>query len=73
MAKKRAISFSRRMPDNITEELVVVLSSRASFEFKPCSTSSCLIFGNEMLPVEAKRCCVYVPMKSFRVLSARVP
>jgi hypothetical protein len=35
MAKKRAISFSRRMPDNITEELVVVLSSRASFEFKP--------------------------------------
>ena len=35
MAKKRAISFSRRMPDNITEELVVVLSSKASFEFKP--------------------------------------
>ena len=23
------------MPDNVTEELVVVLSSRASFEFKP--------------------------------------
>jgi hypothetical protein len=35
MAKKRAISFTRRMPDNITEELVVVLSSKASFEFKP--------------------------------------
>src|SRR2546421_4786252 len=27
--------FSRRAPDNITEELVAVLSSRASFEFKP--------------------------------------
>jgi regulator of RNase E activity RraA len=35
MAKKRGISFTRRMPDNITEELVVVLSSTASFEFKP--------------------------------------
>jgi regulator of RNase E activity RraA len=35
MAKKRAISFTRRMPDNITEELLVVLSSKASFEFKP--------------------------------------
>jgi hypothetical protein len=35
MAKKRGISFTRRMPDNITEELIAVLSSRASFEFKP--------------------------------------
>jgi hypothetical protein len=35
MSKKRGISFTRRMPDNITEELVVVLSSRASCEFKP--------------------------------------
>jgi hypothetical protein len=35
MGKKRAISFTRRMPDNITEELLVVLSSKASFEFKP--------------------------------------
>ena len=35
MSKKRGISFTRRMPDNITEELVVVLSSKASFEFKP--------------------------------------
>src|SRR6266850_259107 len=26
--------FSRRAPDNITEELVAVLSSKASFEFK---------------------------------------
>src|SRR5436309_7869738 len=26
--------FSRRGPDNITEELVAVLSSKASFEFK---------------------------------------
>src|SRR5207244_8902950 len=26
---------SRRMPDNITEELVAVLSSKAAFEFKP--------------------------------------
>ncbi len=30
-----ASSFKRRMPDNVTEELVAVLSSRASFEFKP--------------------------------------
>jgi hypothetical protein len=28
------ITFSRRGPDNITEELVAVLSSKASFEFK---------------------------------------
>src|SRR5437867_11347361 len=35
MAKKRGISFTRRMPDNITEELVAVLSSKDSFEFKP--------------------------------------
>ena len=35
MAKKRGISFTRRAPDCITEELVAVLSSRASFEFKP--------------------------------------
>ena len=27
--------FSRRAPDNITEELVAVLSSKASFEFRP--------------------------------------
>ena len=35
MAKKRGISFTRRAPDNLTEELVAVLSSKASFEFKP--------------------------------------
>src|SRR5213079_2551078 len=35
MSKSVAVSFSRRMPDNITEELVAVLSSKASFEFKP--------------------------------------
>src|SRR5215467_1873131 len=35
MAKKRGISFTRRAPDNITEELIAVLSSKASFEFKP--------------------------------------
>ncbi len=35
MSKLSGASFSRRMPDNITEELVAVLSSRASFEFKP--------------------------------------
>ena len=28
-------SFSPRAPDNLTEELVAVLSSKASFEFKP--------------------------------------
>src|SRR5437016_12540588 len=35
MAKRSAISFTRRAPDNITEELVAVLSSKATFEFKP--------------------------------------
>jgi hypothetical protein len=30
-----SFSFSRRAPDNLTEELVAVLSSKASFEFKP--------------------------------------
>ena len=35
MAKKPGISFARRAPDNLTEELVAVLSSKASFEFKP--------------------------------------
>jgi hypothetical protein len=35
MSKRSAISFTRRAPDSITEELVAVLSSKASFEFKP--------------------------------------
>ena len=35
MSKRLGVSFSRRAPDNITEELVAVLSSKASFEFKP--------------------------------------
>src|SRR5260370_42131039 len=35
MSKRSAISFTRRMPDHITEELIAVLSSKASFEFKP--------------------------------------
>ena len=35
MSKKLGASFSRRAPDNITEELIAVLSSKASFEFKP--------------------------------------
>jgi hypothetical protein len=34
MSKKPGASFTRRAPDIITEELVAVLSSRASFEFK---------------------------------------
>jgi hypothetical protein len=34
MSKKRGSSFTRRAPDNITEELVAVLSSKASYEFK---------------------------------------
>src|ERR1700726_3945173 len=32
---KASTFFTRRAPDNVTEELVAVLSSRASFEFKP--------------------------------------
>jgi hypothetical protein len=35
MSKRSAISFTRRAPDCITEELIAVLSSRAAFEFKP--------------------------------------
>src|SRR6476659_8587095 len=35
MSKRSAISFTRRAPDNLTEELVAVLSSKDSFEFKP--------------------------------------
>src|SRR5213082_1891440 len=35
MSKRSAISFTRRAPDNITEELVALFSSKASFEFKP--------------------------------------
>ena len=35
MAKPSGTSFSRRAPDNITEELVAVLSSKGSYEFKP--------------------------------------
>lgn len=35
MSKPAGASFSRRMPDNITEELVAVLSCRGTFEFKP--------------------------------------
>jgi hypothetical protein len=35
MSKVSGISFTRRAPDNLTEELVAVLSSKDSFEFKP--------------------------------------
>jgi hypothetical protein len=35
MSKTPGATFKRRAPDNITEELVAVLSSKASFEFKP--------------------------------------
>jgi hypothetical protein len=35
MSKRSGISFTRRAPDNITEELIAVLSSKVSFEFKP--------------------------------------
>jgi hypothetical protein len=43
MSKKRGPSFSRRAPDNISEELVAVLSSKASFEF---NTLFDIIFRN---------------------------
>lgn len=35
MSKSSGSSFTRRAPDNITEELVAVLSSKTAFEFKP--------------------------------------
>jgi hypothetical protein len=34
MSKKPGLSFTRRTPDCITEELVAVLSSKTSYEFK---------------------------------------
>ena len=34
MSKKPGLSFTRRAPDSITEELVAVLSSKTSYEFK---------------------------------------
>jgi hypothetical protein len=43
MSKTASASFKRRIPDNVTEELVAVLSSRASFEFKPLFD---IILGN---------------------------
>ena len=35
MSKAPGASFRPRIPDNITEELVAVLSSKPSFEFRP--------------------------------------
>jgi hypothetical protein len=35
MTKRSTSSFKRRVPDLITEELVAVLSSKTTFEFKP--------------------------------------
>jgi hypothetical protein len=35
MSKSPGNSFTRRAPDNISEELVAVFSSRSSFTFKP--------------------------------------
>lgn len=43
MAKKYGSSFSRRGPDVLTEELAVVLSGNAHFEFKPLFT---LVYAN---------------------------
>src|SRR5438477_12565934 len=34
MSKNRGVTFARRATDNVTEELVAVLSSKASYEFK---------------------------------------
>ena len=35
MAGKKNNSFSRRLPDAVTKELVFVLSQKTSYEFKP--------------------------------------
>ena len=43
----KGITFSRRGPDVITEELVGALSSRATFEFKP-------LFDRIMLKLRAR-------------------
>lgn len=43
MAKKYGSSFSRRGPDILTEELAVILSGKAHFEFKPLFS---LVYAN---------------------------
>src|ERR1043165_59234 len=43
MANPTGKAFSRRAPDIITEELVAVFASKASFEFKPLFD---LVFAN---------------------------
>lgn len=35
MPKSSSSSFARRAPDNITEELVAILSLKGAYEFKP--------------------------------------
>lgn len=35
MSRSTGSSFTRRAPDNITEELVAAFSSKTSYEFKP--------------------------------------
>src|SRR5438270_4725905 len=61
MSKRSAFSFTRRAPDCITEELIAVLSSKASFEFKPLLETMLLNLrernaasgGEEMLSLRA--------------------
>ena len=43
MAKSSGSSFTRRAPDNITEELVAILSTKTAYEFKPLFD---IIMGN---------------------------
>jgi hypothetical protein len=71
MSKRSGISFTRRAPDNLTEELIAVLSSKASFEFKPLFEIILLNLRERNAAVAAKKCCVCVLMKSFRALSIR--
>jgi hypothetical protein len=51
MSKKRGLTFVRRAPDNVTEELLAVLSSKASFEiiFRNLRERNAASGGEDML------------------------
>ena len=65
MAGKKNSSFSRRLPDVVTKELVFVLSQKTSYEFKPLfevvhdnlRRSNAAHGGEELLRLRAMRNC----------------
>ena len=61
-------SFSRRGPDNITEELVAVLSGPKSYEFKALFSSFRRGCGLGMRSAAARKSCVCALTTNFRIL-----